>query len=589
MSSSSLQLPAHEPSGKGSTLRNKFSMPRIRPRTPSNLTRDQSPMPPSPNSTTFNHSPTASEFSRASTTSSPRPSTSPNPRTHDSFAHPYANPDLVVSYSEEPEPFQPQRAQTLGSGYGNITRSDSISTITDVLPTPSRSTLHQVASASSFRQNSLPNPRPSTLSAKEISSPVSSLRAGDIPPSPQRVREPQVMARPPAMGPNGIPGWMDNPGSPTIQLISLAEAQAQAKERARSATVNGSVPFPEPEQSPSPTGSNHARSRARSISAGAKAKSALSNIVGGPSQGSSEPSAGVQSGSKSLKHKKSGFMKLFNGKEKEAIPPVPTLSDAYNSQNTSSQTSSTASRAPKISLARVPAPSFSMDDASSADASTAKRTPPPPPLKIVTSNHSGEARMAPNSHLAIPSAGPAPKKPRGNQPATAPASTTDFPSLSLRPMSTIFSAHFADHIVKPGTGSPVEEEPNTPSSISPGTGASPITPGFPLRNSSGSADEVSIPASSEDQSKIIRALQSQIASSRKAWQQHIWELEGQVRDLKAEVEDMRAMDIEKGYCDSCGRGESDDRSHNHPKKVGVLDRPRARTGDGTAARFTSGN
>ena len=556
-------------------------MSRIRPRTSSNLTRDQSPMPSSPNST---QSPTASEFSRTSTTSSPRPSTSPNPHTPESFAHPYANPDLVASYSKESDPFHPQ---SLGGGYCNITRSDSISTITDVLSTPPRSNLHLVASASSFLQNSLPNTRPSTLSAKEISSPVSSPRTGDLAPS-QSVRQPHVMARPPVMGPNGIPGWMDNPGSPSIQLISLAEAQAQAKERSRSATVSSSVPFPAPEQSPSPPGSIHARSRARSISAGAKAKSALSNIVGGLPQNSSEPPSGAQPSGKLLKHKKSGFMKLFNGKEKDAIPPVPTLSDVYISQNTPSQASSTASRAPKISLARVPAPSLSMDDVNSTDMSATKRTSLPPPLKIVTSNHLGEARTAPNSHTITPIESPVSRPPGGNPPATAPASTPDFPSLSLRPVSTIFSAHFADHIAKPSTESSVEGESNTSSSISPGAGPSPITPEFPLRNS-GSADQEPSPAGSEDQSKIIRALQSQIASSRKAWQQHIWELEGQVRDLKSEIEDLRAMDKEKGYCDSCGRGESDDRSHNPPKKVGVLDRPRARTGDSNTARFPSGN
>ena len=487
-----------------------------------------------------------------------------------------------MSYSKESAPFY---QQTLGSGHGNITRSDSISTITDVLSSPSRSNLHHMAQASFIRQNSLPNPQSSTLSPKEISSPMSSLHAGDLMPS-QRVPQPHVMARPPAMGPSGIPGWMDNPGSPTIQLISLAEAQAQAKERSRSATVNSNVPFPEPEQSPSPPGSIHARSRARSISAGTKAKTALSNIVGGPSQNPSESPSGPQPGGKPLKHKKSGFMKLFNGREKDAIPPVPTLSDAYNSQNTPSRASSTASRAPKFSLARVPAPSFSVDNSISADILATKRTSLPPPLKIVTSSHSGEAKTAPNSHTMTPTEGPVSKLPGGKQPATAPASTSDFPSLSLRPVSTVFSAHFADHIAKPSTESPVEEKLNTPSS-SPGRGASPIAPGSPLRNGE-SMDQVSLLASSEGQSKIIQALQSQIASSRKVWQQHIWELEGQVRNLKSEVEDLRSVGKEKGYCDSCGRGESDGRSHNLPKKIGVLDRPRARTGDGNAARFTSG-
>ncbi|THG99897.1 hypothetical protein EW026_g2530 [Hermanssonia centrifuga] len=51
----------------------------------------------------------------------------------------------------------------------------------------------------------------------------------------------------------------------------------------------------------------------------------------------------------------------------------------------------------------------------------------------------------------------------------------------------------------------------------------------------------------EDQSIVIQALQEQIMTARRAWQQQLWELEGQVRDLKAEVEDLRSEDT-KPYC-----------------------------------------
>ena len=92
---------------------------------------------------------------------------------------------------------------------------------------------------------------------------------------------------------------------------------------------------------------------------------------------------------------------------------------------------------------------------------------------------------------------------------------------------------------------------------------------------------------SEDQSSAIQALQEQIVTARKAWQQHIWELEGQVRDLKAEVENLRTTGNNKGYCDVCGRGKPEEDGHTDTKKVGVVNRPRARTGD--AARFGNGN
>jgi hypothetical protein len=115
-----------------------------------------------------------------------------------------------------------------------------------------------------------------------------------------------------------------------------------------------------------------------------------------------------------------------------------------------------------------------------------------------------------------------------------------------------------------------------------------MTPGFPLRSDGSTGDKYSIAVvGSEDQSSVIQALQEQIVSARKAWQQHIWELEGQVRDLKAEVDDLRTAGNEKGYCEVCGRGKPLEDGHITAKKVGVVNRPRARTGD--VARFANGN
>jgi hypothetical protein len=177
----------------------------------------------------------------------------------------------------------------------------------------------------------------------------------------------------------------------------------------------------------------------------------------------------------------------------------------------------------------------------------------------------------------------------GVAPRSAPPATSDYPSLSLRPVSTIFSAHFADHIVPQEIRSLAEEPTmDSPSSISPGTGRSPSTPGFSLRSDGSTGDKPSFGTiGSEDQSSVIKALQDQIVSARKAWQRHIWELEGQVRDLKAEVDDLRTAGNEKGYCEVCGRGIPEEDEHTNTKKVGVVNRPRARTGD--AARFANGN
>ena len=65
-----------------------------------------------------------------------------------------------------------------------------------------------------------------------------------------------------------------------------------------------------------------------------------------------------------------------------------------------------------------------------------------------------------------------------------------------------------------------------------------------------------------DQSSVIQALQEQILSTRRAWQRQIWELEGQVRDLKAEVEELRTAEGSSEYCMACGRGAVGRPSHD---------------------------
>lgn len=106
-------------------------------------------------------------------------------------------------------------------------------------------------------------------------------------------------------------------------------------------------------------------------------------------------------------------------------------------------------------------------------------------------------------------------------------------------------------------------------------------------------DVKSVPV--EDQSSVIRTLQEQIVAARKAWQHQLWELEGQVRDLKAELEELRVADDGQNYCATCGRGSAaasgagpriEDLRKAGVKVGGVVNRPRARTGVGS--RFASG-
>lgn len=99
-------------------------------------------------------------------------------------------------------------------------------------------------------------------------------------------------------------------------------------------------------------------------------------------------------------------------------------------------------------------------------------------------------------------------------------------------------------------------------------------------------------ADGEDQSSVIRALQEQLITARKAWQRQLWELEGQVNDLKAEVEELRLKDGGQEYCPACGRGGTlsgvrpEELKKAGVKVGGVVNRPRAKTGVGS--RFASG-
>ena len=290
-------------------------------------------------------------------------------------------------------------------------------------------------------------------------------------------------------------------------------------------------------------------------------------------------------------------MRLFNGKEKEkekeySPPPVPSLPDT-------SISSGPLVKTPKPTTSRVPVPALSpslllhsggsyfervISDVSKGDeeqplSTNVRRNMPalsiiPPSetsLRVPSSPMSTQTDNRSRSTLR-----PDHSERTGFVPASAPPSTTEFPSLSLRPVSTIFSAHFAQHLVESDLGIDTEPELDTSTSTS---GFSPLSPDFPLRSSDGKGAPPQIVTQS-DASAIIQSLQDQIATSRKAWQRQVWELEGRVRDLRSEVEELRAKEAEGEPCDKCGRGlgRSGEPFDSRPS---VVNRPRARTGVGT--------
>ncbi|KAG6878636.1 hypothetical protein C0993_001159 [Termitomyces sp. T159_Od127] len=291
--------------------------------------------PDSSNNTTLLSSPTLSTHSNhiLLTNSSKRDTQLSSTTYHDAYPaddiHPYANPDLGFQVLEE----SPKRA---------ISRSDSDGTVTKFVAhsaLPKSEAKFAVGSASPFLPANTRS-RASAIQGREISPPISVVNTLD---SKLACEESHAQ-----IIPESLSGWVERVIEPGFSLISLDEARA----RKRSATAQSTVPLstpssssplslmPQAESGNSDSGrydieggfSPHSRrARARSASAGTKAKVAFQSMVGG-GQPKLEADAGH---GKALKHKKSGFMRLFNGgrgqdrEEKILPPPVPSLSNLY--------------------------------------------------------------------------------------------------------------------------------------------------------------------------------------------------------------------------------------------------------------------
>ncbi|KAI0051710.1 hypothetical protein FA95DRAFT_1675738 [Auriscalpium vulgare] len=659
MSSTSLA----PPNGAGS--RSRLTAARSRTRTNSNTVPPSTALPPRPPSPQSNAHPvhesnlsrsTSPELSvrsrtitRANSYGSSRPDSPLGAATD--YVHPYANPDLAydrgsLHISSIPSNPRPTPGRELSSSESAVTLPDSLTTRSS---SPSRS-----ASATTITMT----PDTSVTSVGNSSSDIHSLRRGvggvqgksisgpisgpiSVDHTPLRLVGSSIAASKVRDGKgagqvNQLPGWSELPASPTFTLISLQEAQAQARERSRTATATGQIPVnvpflqtepPSRYTSESPSGIA-GRARARSSSAGAKAKNALQSLTTGSSAARAESDVSptpqavdVGPQARVLKHKKSGFMRLFNGKEKErdrekatSVTPPPV----------STSPAPPLPRTPKVSSARVPVPSLSpslvtqnsgsyFHDVVKSDRDSDRESLAAAGQRLVNKRNGPSLTIIPPSEARQPqphsASTPSPMSHIGDNrskstlvpeskalrvvvPLSAPASTTSFPALSLRPVSTIFSAHFADHIVE--DESPGEMDPDTGTSTS---GFSPLSLDYAMRSSEKPPTSM---VHGDDPNIIIQALQEQITSTRKAWQHQIWELEGQVRDLRAEVDDFRAKEATGERCVLCGQtgaplGARESRvnsrattpsSGGHDGRHGVVNRPRARTGVGT--RFGSG-
>jgi len=354
-----------------------------------------------------------------------------------------------------------------------------------------------------------------------------------------------------------------------------------------------------------------------------------------PSDTSLEPLHGAAGPHRVVVRKKSGFMKLFNAKERERAglypppPPVPSMLADPTLLSPCPPNSTPRVRQGQSTPHRVPVPSLTPsilgdvhnhDSGSSSELRFEHRggketyagrqlnarrkapdlsivTTPPPTAMVSESNDSvvyGSASTPTTSvsnSMTLLDSAPAPN--------SAPPGATDFVALSLRPVSTLFSKISSEHLL-PQDAPSINSRPSldtdvgTPTTST--TAISPLSPDFPLKISPRSSDDKpsAVSIAQDDSSSVIQALQEQIVTARRAWQRHIWELEGQVRDLKAEVEELRATESE--YCSACGRGsigrpvgDQGSRLEDLKKagvKVGVVNRPRARTG--VVSRFAGG-
>jgi hypothetical protein len=394
--------------------------------------------------------------------------------------------------------------------------------------------------------------------------------------------------------------------SPTFNLITLQEAQAQARERSRThIQAMPDPPFlqnePPPRNNPPALPNNTGRMRSRTASASSKGKAeptVISNPIPLPPSSAEDsiPNGHSAPPPRTLKQKKSGFMRLFNGKDKDKTQaPSPPLAPPV--------TAPSIPRTPKLSSARVPVPTLSpslvsqsplqLDSIVKGDGREIDPVGPSrdqestqqhgPALTIITTKDASPSNAPTTSQSLHTGTGGSSTisglcPDRGLSPASAPPLTTAFPGLSLRPISTVFSAHFADHIVSL----------DSPSTSTTQTDSSSTTAG-----GSGSAGSISSPLATEpsfdekhavvtdddhDPYVIIQQLQEQLRSTRKAWQHQIWELEGQVRDLRAEIDEMRLKELRGERCLLCGRS---DEPGQCVGGHGMVDRPRARTGVGT--------
>ncbi|KAI6162047.1 hypothetical protein EDD17DRAFT_1579656 [Pisolithus thermaeus] len=497
------------------------------------------------------------------------------------FVHPYANPNLIVPYPSKPDS---------PSQRSNFKRSDSTTTVTDTISSRSTSSAipRESLEVSPISKDSQSGQR---ICKKEISSPSIVLHGDDIN-SAYLDRDPKFLSLHPPLRGSATPGWIAHHHSPPVALISLQEAQAREKSRVASphtgpvhskAVDSRELTAVPNNQNDSSRMSTSVRPRAQSISTSARAKTALHSMVGTTPHSEPHnlgPSSSRTSGSRALKHKKSGFLRLFSGRgdgDQPSPPPVPSLHDTYIMQGVH-QVPLSKNRE-LHPLAHVPAAMAGSGKLSSEGGTETlhryqdpgcesivptSRKLPPRSLNIDTGTSShftltpspgSDVRFRPHNDISR-STSSLPL----SVPQSAPSTALDFQALQLRPVSS-FSTHFAEYVDNSEAHTPPDSGATSPTSNF-GAIHSPLTP----VSSRPSNDEPyrSVGVSAENPS-VINVLREQMLSANKAWQQQVQELQQQIRVLEAKVEELRPADNGR-HCEFCRRvvapqRPNDDASH----------------------------
>lgn len=497
------------------------------------------------------------------------------------YTHPYANPDVIpasnsLKLSSDPAPYHQQR-QSGESDLGYVRRvSESVTA--RVPPT--------------FRKTSAGNlPSSQTKPASRSMRTKYDEKNNEIPLLPPMSRG----------GTTGLPSARTHsshspvpfPDSPMKNLMTLEEAKriksgtagspTQTRIRSGSTLIAGFGLPPganhdfevKRNQSLSPSDSSSTirdtkipNARQRTISS-----SKLSIISSSPSNDDIVPT-------KTLKHKKSGFMKLF-GKDKESLksePPSP-----------SSKTSVTPTEVIPPVPKRVPPPSLSV-----------VVTSPSTSFPEIEASNQQQQKSSPPTQQVFPTVTSTSLSPVENDPSpwnaesrtilSAPPSQSRFEGLSLRPMSTAFSAKFSE-LFSALDDSVSLLPPVMPAASKSSGGGSPTTSDFSSRSNSSdypiTPSSTALPGAGVNivgrHEDSVASLQAQLINLQKNHQREIWELESQIRDLRQVNEELRNT----GNCESCGKSKREGRlkSNGSANQTSVVDRPRPKVSRDTRSVF----